>query len=195
MRTRPLVLLTGLPGAGKSTVFALLARFYDPQAGAVRIDGVDVRDLSLRSLRSQIAIVTQEIFLFNDTVANNIAYGNIDCPRQQIVSAAQAAYADGFTSALPKGYDTLVGEGGIHLSGGQRQRISIARALINEPDLILADEPTGNLDSQASAEIITLLRRMNRERIVTVVLATHDQTIANQADQVVRLTDGQIRSI
>lgn len=170
------VALVGPSGAGKTTLVNLIPRFFQLEEGAVRIDGVDVREGTLASLRHQIAIVTQEIFLFNDTVANNIAYGNIECPREDIVAAAKAAYAHDFISALPEGYETMVGEGGVRLSGGQRQRLSIARALIKDAPILILDEATSALDSEAEQEVQKAITALIRNR-TTIVIAHRLSTI------------------
>ncbi|MBI3992802.1 MAG: ABC transporter ATP-binding protein, partial [Candidatus Lambdaproteobacteria bacterium] len=133
------VALVGTSGSGKTTLVNLIPRFFELQQGSVRIDGHDIRDVTLASLRGQIAIVTQEIFLFNDTVANNIAYGSVDCPMEKIVAAAKAAKAHDFIMAMSQGYDTSIGEDGMHLSGGQRQRLAIARALIKDAPILILD--------------------------------------------------------
>jgi ATP-binding cassette, subfamily B, bacterial MsbA len=185
------VALVGPSGAGKTSLVNLIPRFFELKEGWIRIDGVDVRQGTLASLRGQIAIVTQEIFLFNDTVANNIAYGNIDCPREQIIAAAQAAFAEGFISALPKGYDTLVGEGGIHLSGGQRQRISIARALIKNAPILVLDEATSALDSESEQEVQKAIAALIQNR--TTIVIAHRLSTIRQADLICVMEKGRIR--
>jgi subfamily B ATP-binding cassette protein MsbA len=184
------VALVGPSGAGKTTLVNLIPRFFELKEGAIRIDGVDTRQGTLASLRGQIAIVTQEIFLFNDTVANNIAYGNIDCPREVVIAAAKAAYADRFISELPLGYDTLVGEGGIHLSGGQRQRISIARALIKNAPILVLDEATSALDSESEQEVQKAIAALIQNR--TTIVIAHRLSTIRAADLICVLDKGRI---
>ena len=184
------VALVGPSGAGKTSLVNLIPRFFELSEGAIRIDGVDTRDATLASLRGQIAIVTQEIFLFNDTVAANIAYGNIDCPREPIVEAARAAYADGFISELPHGYDTRVGQGGIHLSGGQRQRLAIARALIKNAPILILDEATSALDSESEQEVQKAIQTLIRNR--TTIVIAHRLSTIRQADVICVMDKGHI---
>jgi subfamily B ATP-binding cassette protein MsbA len=184
------VALVGPSGAGKTTLVNLIPRFFNLLEGAIRIDGVDTREGTIASLRGQIAIVTQEIFLFNDTVANNIAYGNPACPREEIVAAATAAYADTFIRALPKGYDTLIGEGGIHLSGGQRQRLAIARALIKNAPILILDEATSALDSESEQEVQKAIAALIQNR-TTIVIAHRLSTISH-ADLICVMEKGRI---
>jgi len=184
------VALVGPSGAGKTTLVNLIPRFFELKEGAIRIDGMDTRQGTLASLRGQIAIVTQEIFLFNDTVANNIAYGNIDCPREVVIAAAKAAYADRFISELPLGYDTLVGEGGIHLSGGQRQRISIARALIKNAPILVLDEATSALDSESEQEVQKAIAALIQNR--TTIVIAHRLSTIRAADLICVLDKGRI---
>ena len=152
------VALVGASGSGKSTVALLLPRFYDVAGGEVTIDGVDVRTLTLDSLRRQVGVVFEESFLFSDSVRANIAYGRADATDAEVVAAARAAEADGFIMELPKGYDTVVGERGLTLSGGQRQRIALARALLTDPRVLILDDATSSIDSQTEEEIHATLR-------------------------------------
>ena len=184
------VALVGPSGAGKTTLVNLIPRFFELKEGSIQIDGVDTRRATLASLRRQIAIVTQEIFLFNDTVANNIAYGNIECPREEIIAAAKAAYADTFISALPDGYDTLVGEGGIHLSGGQRQRISIARALIKNAPILVLDEATSALDSESEQAVQKAIAALIQNR--TTIVIAHRLSTIRAADLICVMEKGRI---
>ena len=166
--------LIGTAGSGKSSVVTLLPRFYDVSAGAVRIGGVDVRDLETRSLRSAMGVVFEDSFLFSDSVRANIAFGRPDATDDEIRAAARAAQADGFIAELPHGYDTVVGEQGLTLSGGQRQRVALARALVSHPGLLLLDEPLGALDAMTRITMQDELARIWREQQVTMILVTHD---------------------
>src|SRR5205823_9158262 len=141
------VAFVGGSGAGKTTLVNLIPRFYDVTSGGILIDGMDIREVSLRSLRAQIAMVTQENILFHDTVWNNICYGMANVPKQKVVEAAQAALAHDFIRELPQGYNTLIGERGTRLSGGQRQRIAIARAILKDSPILILDEATSELDA------------------------------------------------
>jgi ATP-binding cassette subfamily B protein len=185
------VALVGATGSGKSTLVQLLGRLYDVTEGSVLIDGADVREVDLESLRRSIAVVDDDPFLFSATVHDNIAYGKPDATRAEVERAAERAQAAGFVAELPDGYDTKVGERGLTLSGGQRQRLAIARALANEPTLLLADEPTGALDSEGGSEVIELMRRLHRGG-QTIILVTHDPDVAAAAERVVRMRDGRI---
>jgi subfamily B ATP-binding cassette protein MsbA len=170
------VALVGASGAGKTTILNLVPRFYDVASGAVRVDGVDVREVTLASLRAAIALVSQEVTLFDDTVRANIAYGRFGASDQEIVAAAKAAAADEFIRALPQGYDTPVGEHGIKLSGGQRQRLAIARAMLKNAPILLLDEATSSLDSESERHVQAALRLLMRGR-TTVVIAHRLSTV------------------
>ena len=184
------VALVGASGAGKTTLVNLIPRFFNLQQGCIRIDGTDIREATLASLRNQIAIVTQEIFLFNDTVANNIAYGNIECPREQIIAAAKGAHAHAFVMELPQKYETLVGEGGLLLSGGQRQRISIARALIKNAPILILDEATSALDSEAEQEVQKAIETLILNR--TTIVIAHRLSTIQRADLICVMDEGRI---
>jgi ATP-binding cassette, subfamily B, bacterial len=184
------VALVGPTGAGKSTLAALVPRFYDVTAGRVLIDNVDVRGYTLRSLRSQIALVLQESVLFHATVADNIAYGNPTATASQIRAAARAAHADEFITALPQGYDTLLGERGATLSGGQRQRIAVARALVRDAPIVILDEPTTGLDAQTEALLLEALARLSIGR--TTLVIAHSLSTIQSADLIVVLDRGRI---
>ncbi|HEX2040316.1 MAG TPA: ABC transporter ATP-binding protein [Acidimicrobiales bacterium] len=179
------VALVGPSGSGKSTVASLLSRFYDVQEGAVRVDGIDVRDVRLESLRRQIGVVFEESFLFSDTIRANIAYGRPESTDAEIDAAARAAEAHEFVTALPDGYDTVVGERGLTLSGGQRQRIAIARALLTDPRILVLDDATSAVDSRVEEEIHDTLRRLMEGR-TTILIANRDSTL-RLADRVVTL--------
>jgi ATP-binding cassette, subfamily B, bacterial MsbA len=184
------VALVGRSGAGKSTVLNLIPRFYDVDGGSIAIDGQEVREVTLASLRSAIALVSQEVSLFDDTVRANIAYGRFGAPDAEIESAAVAAAADGFIGELPEGYDTLVGEHGIRLSGGQRQRLAIARAMLKDAPILLLDEATSALDSESERQVQAALRRLMRGR-TTIVIAHRLSTIIG-ADLICVLDRGRI---
>jgi len=170
------VALVGRSGAGKSTALNLIPRFYDVDAGSITIDGQDLREVTLASLRASIALVSQEISLFDDTVRANIAYGHLDASDAEIEAAAVAAGADGFIRELPDGYDTMVGEHGVLLSGGQRQRLAIARAMLKDAPILLLDEATSALDSESERQVQTALRRLMQGR-TTIVIAHRLSTI------------------
>ncbi len=184
------VALVGATGSGKSTLVQLLPRLYDPQRGSVLIDGADVRELDLVSLRGAIAVVDDDPFLFSDTVAGNIAYARPDASREEIERAAERAQAAGFIAALPDGFDTRVGERGLTLSGGQRQRIAIARALLADPRILILDDATSSVDASTEQEIKAALREVMAGR-TTFVIAHRLSTIA-LADDIVVLEHGRI---
>jgi len=182
--------IVGSSGAGKSTVAALIPRFYDVSEGSITIDGTDIRDVTLHSLRSQIALVTQETFLFNESVADNIAYGALTpVSREDIINAAKTANAHEFISALPQGYDTVIGERGMKLSGGQRQRLAIARAVLRNAPILLLDEATSNLDSEAELEVQKALEALMKDR--TTLIIAHRLSTIRDADNIVVLDKGR----
>jgi ATP-binding cassette, subfamily B, bacterial MsbA len=185
-----IVALVGPSGGGKTTLVDLLPRFYDPVRGAILLDGKDLRDYKVASLRSLIGIVTQETILFNDTVRNNIAYGLDDCPIERIVAAARAANAHDFIEAMPEGYFTIIGERGTKLSGGQRQRLSIARALLKNPPIMIFDEATSALDSESEILVQEAIEHLMRNR-TSVVIAHRLSTIRN-ANRIIVLDQGRI---
>jgi ABC-type multidrug transport system fused ATPase/permease subunit len=184
------VALVGPTGSGKTSLVQLLPRLYDVTAGAVRIDGADVRDLDPADLRSEIAVVTDDPFLFSDTVHANIAYARPDAARDEVVAAAERAQAAGFIEALPEGYDTMVGERGLTLSGGQRQRIAIARALLAQPRILILDDATSSVDASTEQQIKTALREVMAGR-TTFIVAHRLSTIA-LADEIVVLEGGRV---
>jgi subfamily B ATP-binding cassette protein MsbA len=187
------VALVGPSGAGKTTLMNLLPRFYDVTGGAIVIDGHDVRDLTLASLRKQIGKVTQETVLFNDSVRNNIAYGQPDVPMAKIEAAARAARAHDFILQLPEGYDTQIGERGARLSGGERQRLAIARALLKDAPLLVLDEATSALDTENEAEVQAALATLMQER--TVLVIAHRLSTVRRADRIVVMERGKITEI
>ena len=185
-----IVALVGPSGAGKSTVLNLIPRFFDVAGGRVTIDGRDVRDVSIASLRSQIALVTQEPFLFDDTIGANIAYSKAGASQEQIEAAARAAAAHDFITALPKGYDTTVGEAGARLSGGQRQRIAIARAFLKDAPILLLDEATSALDTESEALVQAALTRLMAGR--TTLIIAHRLSTVRGADRLYVLDAGKV---
>ena len=184
------VALLGPSGAGKSTLLALVARLYDPNAGRVLLDRQDLRTVTLQSLRRQIAQVHQETFLFNASALENLRYGRDSATRAEVEAAARAANAHGFLSALPEGYDTLVGERGVRLSGGQKQRLAVARALLANAPLLLLDEPTSAVEPESEALIIEALERLMQGR--TTLIVSHRLSLARTADRVVVIADGRV---
>jgi subfamily B ATP-binding cassette protein MsbA len=182
--------VVGPSGSGKTTLANLLPRFYEITQGGLYIDDVDIRQATFASLRGQMALVTQQTILFNDTVRNNIAYGRPDCPEEKIVEAARTAYALDFIMELPQGFDTIIGESGARLSGGQQQRISIARALLKDAPILILDEATSALDTESEREVQKALENLMQNR-TTIVIAHRLSTIQN-ADRIVVLKDGQL---
>jgi ATP-binding cassette, subfamily B, bacterial MsbA len=191
VRAGEVVALVGPSGGGKTTIANLVPRFYDVAGGSVLVDGRDVRDLQLTSLRAQIGLVAQDTFLFNDTVANNIAYGRMNVPRAEIRAAAETALAHEFIERLPDGYDTLVGDRGVKLSGGQRQRIAIARALLKNAPILILDEATSHLDTESEILVQRALANLMEHR--TVIVIAHRLSTIRRADQIVVLEKGRIR--
>lgn len=184
------VAFVGMSGGGKTTLVNLIPRFYDVSFGRILIDGQDIRDVTMQSLRSQIAIVTQQTILFNDTVKNNIAYGDIERTQDDIINAARAANAHDFIMKLPQQYDTNIGELGTKLSGGEKQRISIARALLKDAPILILDEATSSLDTEAEIEVQEALDNLMKGR-TTLVIAHRLSTIRN-ADRIIALVNGEI---
>jgi ATP-binding cassette subfamily B protein len=182
--------LVGPTGAGKSTVLKLLLRMYDVDEGAITVDGQDVRNVTIPSLRRQIGYVSQDTFLFYGTVEENIAYGTFDADREAVIAAAKAAEAHEFITNLPDGYDTEVGERGVKLSGGQRQRISIARAVLKDPEILVLDEATSDVDTETEMLIQRSLDRLTADR--TTFAIAHRLSTVKDADTIVVLEDGRI---
>jgi ATP-binding cassette, subfamily B, bacterial len=182
--------LVGPSGSGKSTLAKLLLRFYDPDAGSIRLDGHDLRELSLRSLRENVAVLLQETLVFDGTVRENIAYGKLEATEEEIVAAAKAADAHGFIEALPEEYDTVIGQKGRLLSNGQRQRLAIARAMIRDAPVLVLDEPTTGLDVSSSENVMAPLRRLMEGRATIVI--SHNLLTVRDASRIVVLEDGRI---
>ena len=185
------IALVGSSGAGKTTLVNLIPRFHEVSAGSIKIDGIDIREMNLRSLRNQIAMVTQENILFHDTVLSNICYGMGDMPRQKVMDAAHAALAHDFIMELPKGYDTVIGERGTRLSGGQRQRIAIARAILKNSPILILDEATSELDSESEQYVQKALANLMVGRTAFVI--AHRLGTVRKADKILVLEDGRIR--
>ena len=185
------VAITGPNGAGKSTLVHLLLRLLEPEAGSVRIDGIDVREFRLAALREGVGLVAQQVMLFNASVADNIAYGRTDATPAQIEAAARAARAHDFVAALPQGYGTVVGDQGVRLSGGQKQRIALARALLKDPAILVLDEATAMFDPEGEAEFIAECHEVLKQR--TVLLITHRPASLALADRILRLEAGSLR--
>jgi subfamily B ATP-binding cassette protein MsbA len=184
------IALVGMSGAGKTSLVNLLPRFYDVKKGQILIDGFDLREVTLKSLRDQFALVTQQTILFNDTIRNNIAYGNQSCSEHEIIEAAKAANAHDFIQRLPNGYETIIGEQGVKLSGGERQRLSIARALLKDAPILILDEATSSLDSDSETEVQKALERLMKGRTVFVI--AHRLSTIRNAHRIIVLSDGQI---
>jgi subfamily B ATP-binding cassette protein MsbA len=182
--------IVGLSGAGKTSLVNLIPRFYDVTEGQILVDGTDVREVSLRSLRAQAALVTQETVLFDDTVAANIAYGAPDASRAAVTEAARAAHAHEFIVELPDGYDTKIGERGQRLSGGQRQRIAIARAILKDCPLLVLDEATSSLDAESEMLVQDALANLMRNRTTFVI--AHRLSTVRRADLIIALEKGEV---
>ena len=190
-----LTAIVGASGAGKTTLFYIVPRFYDPVTGTVRIDGIDTRQVSFQSLRDQIGLVSQDTFLFNDTVARNIAYGKPDATRAEIITAAQRAHAHEFISQMPQQYDTLTGDLGVKLSGGQRQRLAIARAILKNPPILLLDEATSALDTESERAVQAALDDLmwgTSQRALTMLVIAHRLSTVQHADRIIVLEQGRI---
>ncbi len=190
IRRGEVVAIVGPSGAGKTTLLDLLPRFYDPAAGRITIDGRDIKEAELGSLRHLMGIVTQETILFNDTLGANIAYGVVDAGRREIVAAAEAANAREFIEAMPDGYDTVIGERGTRLSGGERQRIAIARALLKDPPILIFDEATSSLDTESERLVQGAIERLLEGR--TVLIIAHRLSTVRNADRIIVIDGGSI---
>ncbi|MBA3387173.1 MAG: ABC transporter ATP-binding protein [Chthoniobacterales bacterium] len=185
--------LVGASGAGKSTILSLLLRLYDPISGSIRIDGCDLREVTQKSLRQQIGLVTQETFLFHDTIFNNIQFGRLSATKEEVFAAAQAAFAHDFIVAQPQGYETVIGDKGCLLSGGQQQRLAIARALLKNAPILLLDEATSALDSESEKQIQIALENLSAGR--TVIAIAHRLSTILSADQIVVMEQGRIKEV
>ena len=185
--------LVGSSGAGKSTILSLLLRFYEPEAGVIKLDGRDINTIKQSSLREQIGMVSQETFLFHDSILNNIRYGRLNATKEEVIEAARQAYAHDFIMLQPNGYETVIGDKGCLLSGGQQQRVSIARALLKNAPVLLLDEAMSALDSEAEREIQAALDRLSEGR--TVIAIAHRLSTVLKADQIVVMDRGEIREM
>jgi ATP-binding cassette, subfamily B, bacterial MsbA len=185
--------LVGFSGAGKSTLADLLPRFYDPLSGAIRIDDIDLRDFDIRTLRKHMGIVSQDTFLFNDTIKNNIAYGRPDAEEKEIIEAVKKANAYEFISKLPQGFETLIGDRGVMLSGGQRQRLAIARALLQDPDILILDEATSALDTLSERIVQAAIDELSRDR--TTLVIAHRLSTIQKANQIAVLDQGYVAEV
>ena len=187
------IAIVGASGSGKSTLVNLVPRFFDVSSGRILIDGIDVRDCTIQSLRRQLAIVTQDVILFDDTIWGNIAYGNPQAPRESILSAARAALVDDFVSMLPQKYETRIGERGLRLSGGERQRISIARAILKNAPILILDEATSSLDSESEVYVQRALQNLMEGR--TTIVIAHRLSTVRHADKIIVLEDGKVQEM
>ena len=185
-----MIAMVGTTGVGKTTIISLIARFYEPVSGSILLDGIDMRKLTLTSLRNQISIVLQDIFLFNGSVADNIAYGSKDASKEDIIKAAKVARADEFIIELPEGYDTRIGERGMKLSGGQKQRLSIARAVLRNTPILILDEATASVDVETEAKIQQSLQELAGTR--TIIVIAHRLSTVKRADKIIVIQEGKI---
>ncbi len=190
MRPGEVVALVGPSGAGKTSIANLIPRFYDPISGRVTVEGLDVREVRLASLRKQVAVVLQDTFLFNGTVRDNVVYGKPDAGKDEMIAAAQAAYAHEFIVNLPQGYDTEIGERGVRLSGGQKQRLALARAILTDPRILILDEATSSVDAEAEYLIQQALEKVLEGR--TALVIAHRLSTIRHADKIIALEDGRI---
>jgi subfamily B ATP-binding cassette protein MsbA len=190
VRRGEVVALVGPSGAGKTTLLNLLPRFYEASGGAIYIDGQEIREVTLASLRGQIGVVTQQTILFNDTVRHNVAYGRLSAGEDEIINALKAAHAYDFVMGLAAGLDTLIGEQGVRLSGGERQRLAIARALLKDPPILILDEATSSLDSEAEREVQQALDRLIQGR--TTLVIAHRLSTVRGADRIMAMDGGRI---
>jgi len=185
-----IVAIVGPTGAGKTSVISLLSRFYDPWEGQIKVDGIDIKNLKLHSLRESTSIVLQDSFLFPMTIGENIAFGNPDASFDEVIEASKAAQAHDFIMNLPDGYETVISEGGASLSGGQRQRISIARAFLKKAAILILDEPTSAVDALTESRIFKELAKFSKGR--TVFLISHRLSTLKHADLIITIKDGNV---
>jgi subfamily B ATP-binding cassette protein MsbA len=187
---RTTLAIVGKSGSGKSTLVSLLPRFYDPQQGAVLLDGADVREYDVANLRNQVSIVSQDVVLFNDSIRNNIAFGMTNVSPEQILEAARAAYVLDFVDELPDGLDTQVGDRGTLLSGGQKQRVAIARALLKNAPVLILDEATSALDTESERRIQEAFETLKRDR--TTLVIAHRLSTVERADRIIVMSEGKV---
>ena len=180
----------GPTGVGKSTIAKLISRFYDPTKGSILFDGIDMKEISIKSLRENISVVLQDVFLFNGTIADNISYSRQDASRGEIVEAAKAAYIHEFIETLPLGYDTMVGERGLRLSGGQKQRVAIARAILKNASILILDEATSSVDTETETEIQNAINGLSGK--CTMIIIAHRLSTVRNADNIIVLTENRI---
>ena len=185
-----MVAFVGATGVGKSTIVSLMERFYDPVSGSVRLDGKDIRDITVKSLRENISMVLQDVFLFNGSIYDNIAYGNPSASHDEIVKAAETARVSDFVCKMPDGYDTIIGERGVRLSGGQKQRIAIARAVLKNSPILILDEATSAVDNETEALIQQAIDELSKSR--TVIVIAHRLSTVMKADNIIVLENGRI---
>lgn len=185
-----MIAFVGATGVGKSTIVSLLERFYDPIKGSIYIDGYDIKDLTIKSLRENLSIVLQDVFLFNGTIFDNIAYGNSCATKEEVLNASKIARADDFIKSMPDGYDTVIGERGVRLSGGQKQRIAIARAILKDSPILILDEATSAVDNETEALIQQAIDELSKSR--TVVVIAHRLSTVMKADKIIVLEDGRV---
>lgn len=186
-----MIAFVGATGVGKSTIVSLLERFYDPVSGGIYLDGKDIKDISVRSLRENLSIVLQDVFLFNGSIYENIAYGNSSATKEQVLEASRIAKADDFIKLMPDGYETLIGERGVRLSGGQKQRIAIARAILKDTPVLILDEATSAVDNETEALIQQAIDELSKSR--TVVVIAHRLSTVMKADKIIVLEEGKIK--
>lgn len=182
--------IVGPSGGGKTTLCHLISRFWDVDSGCIRLGGVDVKDYSMDSLMKNFSFVFQNVYLFQDTIANNIRFGQPDAPVEKVIEAAKKACCHDFIMALPDGYDTLIGEGGANLSGGEKQRISIARAIMKDAPIIILDEATANVDPESEQELTSAIEALTREK--TIIMIAHRLKTVRHADNILVIDTGRI---